>query len=90
MSEKLIIGYDTRDHNSFSPRGIPLSDENVVTDSCTPTFKIYGDTNFKSLKLTDFKYEIEYEDVENRIMTTYLNSEKYELFQDRPDIQRVD
>ena len=90
MSTKLIIGYDTKDHNSFLPRGIPLSDEDVITDKCTPTFKIYGDTSFKSLKLTDFKNEIEYEDVENRMLTSYLNTEKYELFQDRPDIQRVD
>ncbi len=89
--EILCLGGDWKDSNNFIPAVVPTSADTVILDQLTQD--IYCDINSSAgaINMTNFKNDIYYciEGGTIKMAGAIKNENKYDLFQARPDIQRI-
>jgi hypothetical protein len=94
MIEYYFKGGDWKDPTNFEPNGTPSKENGdmVIFNQCTDDVIVDINSNCAKLKMTDFKKDIYYGIVGGSIRTCGIlrNDERYDLFINRPDIERVD
>ena len=92
MRELLALGGVWDDAENWVPPFVPTSEDTVITDPATKDLVCSVYSTCKKLKLTDFTGDIHYAIVTGsvRLIGVVKNKNKYDIFINRPDIQRID
>ncbi len=88
----LFLGGNWNEAENFVPPQVPTNEDYVITDPSTKDMFCDIYSTCKGLKLTDFTGDIHYAIVTNsvRLIGIIRNHNKYDIFINRPDIERLD